>query len=267
MGLRLAWLTDIHLNFVEPRAIEKFAWDVLATRPDAVLIGGDIGHARDVVAYLGLLHGLLKLPIFFVLGNHDYYHGSIAAVRAEVGAFARRTKDLTWLTASGPVSLTTHTALVGHDGWGDGGFGNTQGSDVILNDFVLIEDMCVPDRGSLLAVLRRLGEEAATHLRKALTQAVQHHTQILALTHVPPFREAAWHQGRESDENWLPYFACKAVGDVLREIMTVSPHCQLSVLCGHTHGAGRCHIGSNIEVVTGGAEYGRPCVQQVIEVE
>ena len=266
MALRLAWLTDIHLNWVERPAIEGLARDIQDAQPDAVLIGGDIGHATDVVTYLQLLHQLLRLPIFFVLGNHDYYYGAVASLRAEVRALVDRTPDLTWLSVSGPVSLTADTALVGHDGWGDGGFGNARGSPVILSDFLLIEDLQVPDRESLLAVLGQLGDEAAMHLRRTLTQAVQDRRHVVALTHVPPFREAAWHQGRESDENWLPFFSCKSAGDALREVMAAHPRCHLKVLCGHTHGAGRCRPASNIEVITGGAEYGHPCVDYVVEV-
>ena len=106
--MRLAWLTDIHLNFVTRPGIEALAHEIHTGRPDVILIGGDIGHADSVVAYLELLSGLLRLPIFFVLGNHDYYHGSVAAVRAEVAALVRRARDVTWLTVSGPVPLPVY---------------------------------------------------------------------------------------------------------------------------------------------------------------
>ena len=36
----------------------------------------------------------------------------------------------------------------------------------------------------------------------------------------------------------LPYFACRAVGEVLREAIAVRPECEMTVLCGHTHLAG-----------------------------
>ena len=265
--MRLAWLTDIHLNFVSRPAIEAVAREVRALGPDAVLIGGDIGHAGDVVAYLELLSALLRVQIFFVLGNHDYYRGSIAAVRAEVARLVGRRQDLTWLTISGPIPLTARTALIGHDGWGDGGYGNAEASPVMLNDFLLIEELRVTDRRALLAVLRQLGEEAAKHFRATLPQALRDHAHVLALTHVPPFREASWHEGRESDEDWLPYFVCRAAGEVLRVVMTAHPHRHLTVLCGHTHGEGECRVLSNLSVATGGAKYGRPRVQRVIDVE
>jgi len=42
---------------------------------------------------------------------------------------------------------------------------------------------------------------------------------------------------------------------------------QLTVVCGHTHGAGETQVLPNLLAITGGAEYGRPKVQRVFEVE
>ena len=42
-------------------------------------------------------------------------------------------KTIMYLSQSGVVELTPHTALVGHDGWADGRLGDFDGSDVILN--------------------------------------------------------------------------------------------------------------------------------------
>ena len=33
----------------------------------------------------------------------------------------------------------------------------------------------------------------------------------------PPFREAAWHDGKISSDDYLPYFACKVIGDVMKK--------------------------------------------------
>jgi hypothetical protein len=48
--------------------------------------------------------------------------------------------------------------------------------------------------------------------------------------------------------------------------MAAHPDRQLTVLCGHTHGSGECRILPNLKVNTGGAVYGKPEVQQIIEV-
>jgi hypothetical protein len=44
---RLAWCTDIHLNFVEPPVVEAFLASLAAIETDAFLIGGEIGEALD----------------------------------------------------------------------------------------------------------------------------------------------------------------------------------------------------------------------------
>lgn len=76
---------------------------------------------------------------------------------------------------------------------------------------------------------------------------------------------AVWHQGRPSAEDFLPFFSCKAVGNVLMEAARSHPKCQILVLCGHTHGGGEVQVLENIRVVTGPAENGKPRIQPIIE--
>jgi hypothetical protein len=41
----------------------------------------------------------------------------------------------------------------------------------------------------------------------------------------------------------------------------------MTVLCGHTHSSGEAQILPNLRVLTGGAVYGKPALQRVLEVE
>jgi hypothetical protein len=41
----------------------------------------------------------------------------------------------------------------------------------------------------------------------------------------------------------------------------------MPVLCGHTHGGGEILVAENLRVVTGPAEYGKPEIQQIMDVE
>lgn len=88
-----------------------------------------------------------------------------------------------------------------------------------------------------------------------------HH--VVVLTHVPPFAEAAWYRGAYSGPDWLPFFACKAAGEVLKASMENHPDKQMTVLCGHTHGGGESSILPNLVVYTGAARYSRPTVQRI----
>jgi predicted MPP superfamily phosphohydrolase len=54
---------------------------------------------------------------------------------------------------------------------------------------------------------------------------------------------------------------------MLLEVMHAHPERQALVLCGHTHGGGEVSILPNLSVRTGGAVYGAPVVQGVLELE
>jgi predicted MPP superfamily phosphohydrolase len=264
--MRIVWLTDIHLNFLRPGQIHEFLQSVSSHEPDAVLISGDIGEATDVTRHLREIDGQLRRPVFFVLGNHDFYHGSISQTRKKVETTARNSEFMTWLSTAGIVELTSTTGLVGHDSWADGRYGDYENSTVELNDYVLIQELTGLTRRDRLGVLNRLGDEAATYLSRVLPEALKRYTHVILLTHVPPFKEASWYNGKPSGDDGLPHFACKAVGDALLEIMNSNRDARLTVLCGHTHENAQARFLPNLHTITGGAKYGQPSIQKIIEI-
>jgi len=265
--MRLGWLTDVHLNFVPPAGRADLYARLRAAALDALLIGGDIAEAPSVLSYLSELHQAVDLPVYFVLGNHDFYHGSIREVRAAVARYAATAPGLHWLPASPVIALNASTCLIGHDSWADGRVGDFLQSEVILNDYVLIEELRLDDKRERLAQLQALGDEAAAFLESQARAALSRFRRVLVLTHVPPFRDACWHQGSISDGEYLPHFACQVVGDRLAAVMREHPHHQMTILCGHTHSPGVARILDNLVVITGGAEYGKPALQQILELE
>lgn len=264
--MRLAWVTDIHLNFLDAAQVQAFCAALRERQPDAVLVGGDIAEADTVEWYLKILAADVQRPIYFVLGNHDFYQGSIPTVRTAMQRLCRIESRLTYLSQAGCVPLTAATGLIGHDGWGDGRLGDYHRSTVRLNDHLLIRELTGLDRDELLVRLKQLGDEAAEHLKTVLPQALDAHTRVILLTHVPPFVEACWHEGNTSDDNWAPFFTCKAVGDLLLDVMDKRQDRQLTVLCGHCHGAGTAQVLPNLTVLTGRAEYGAPEIQRLFDI-
>jgi len=263
----LAWLTDIHLNFVTGEQVERLCDEILATGAEGVLISGDIAESRDLSAHLEGLAGRLGLPVYFVLGNHDYYHSGIAEVRGRTAALCRRVPNLHWLNEAGVVPLAAGTALVGHDGWSDARIGNYDDSPLILNDYRLIRELADLSRPDRRAALERFGDEAAGHLRAVLPEALGRYPRVLVVTHVPPFREACPHPGRFAWDDWLPHFTCRATGEALTEAAANFPDGEITVLCGHVHGDSDVRIMPNLRVLTGGAEYRNPVVQRIMTVE
>ena len=259
--MRATWLTDIHLNFLKPLALEAFYERVRAAQPHVLLVTGDIGESDSVVRFVTELGQIA--PIYFVLGNHDYYRSSIASVRA---AMQRLPTELTWLPAVGPLKITPRTTILGVDGWGDARCGDAA-SKVQLSDWQLIDDFRRGDRNATLA---RLGANEARLLRDHLAAAPASE-HLVVLTHVPPFPEACIYDDVQSDDAWLPWFTCIATGDVLREHARTHPDQQITVLCGHSHGIGAFHAEPNLVVRTGGwpkgiEGYGNPVVQDTLEL-
>jgi predicted MPP superfamily phosphohydrolase len=263
--MRALWTNDIHLEFLDEGQLGRFLNDLKKHRFDCMLAGGDIAQAPSLTHYLSRLEAELQRPIYFVLGNHDYYYGSITAVRSSVSELVKRSHNLCWLNEAGIVQLTETTALIGHDGWGDGRLGDFHNSDVQLNDFLLIEELVDIPQEPLLRQLHALGDEAAEHFRTVLPEALRVSNHMVVLTHVPPFLEAAWYDGRYCDPDWLPFFSCKAVGEVLKQAMRTHPKKSMTVLCGHTHGGGVSQVLPNLVSYTGPATYGSPTIQRIFE--
>lgn len=270
---RAAWLTDVHLDWVEEAGTRALAAQVRDTGAEVVLLTGDIADGAASETYLGLFAEVLARPVYYVLGNHDYYGRPIPETRRETEALARGNPWLERLQG-GPARTLGQVALVGVDGWSDARLGDFQGSPVWLRDYLEIPELVEVggelrwDQGARRALADRLGElgaAEATALREALDE-LEEPVQVYVLTHPPPFQEACWHEGRTADADWAPHFTCGAVGAALREYAEAHPEVLVTVLCGHTHGAGEYRAAENLLVRTGGAEYGAPGVVDVLEL-
>jgi len=257
--MRLLWITDPHFEFLPLKERFSFYRGIVKQKADQIIITGDIGVSDTFQEYLlEMLHIIGTFP-YFVLGNHDYYKGSITKVRRDLETICH------YLSKNDePVRLTEKAAIVGCDGWGDCQFGNPN-SGVILNDFNFIRELTDPITRQ--DKLRRLGKESADKLKGVLTTAAENYKIVYVATHVPPFAEAAWYEGKQSDNDYLTFFACKAVGDVIRDIAAEHKKTKFVVLCGHTHSGGKIKIGKNIEVLTGEARYGKPQIQRVFDIK
>jgi superfamily II DNA or RNA helicase/predicted MPP superfamily phosphohydrolase len=265
--MKAAWLTDIHLNFLKYSQREDFFKRLSEETADCFLISGDIGEADSIIPFLERIESAVKRPVYFVMGNHDFYDGSIKAVRSSVSDYVKTSDKLIWLNEVKYVGLTKETALIGHDSWADGRLGDFFGSTVELNDFRLIDELKLWDRTDRLKAMQKLADEAEEHFSEVLPLALKTYRHIIVLTHVPPFKEATWHQGQISGDEWLPLFSCQVVGEVFKSIMEKHPSYDMTVLCGHTHSPGECQILPNLKVLTGKAEYGDPQIQRIIEID
>jgi len=266
--MKMAWLTDIHLNFINQTERKIFYQKIIKNNYPCVLISGDIAEAPSLSSLLQEMAREISKPIYFVLGNHDYYQASIKKVREAMALLTKTHSQLFWLPASGMQALTKDTILLGQDGWADGRLGNYQGSHVTLNDSRMIVDLFqakILGKNSLLDKMQKFADKDAKQLENDLLLAIeQFPKRIIVLTHVPPYKEACLYEGQISDENWLPYFSSKVMGDVLLEVAQKHSAIEFLVLCGHTHNRAHYQPLQNLTVKVGNAEYYYPEIQEVI---
>lgn len=265
--MKVAWLTDIHLDHVKSLAkIANLCSTIRLSGVSAVLITGDIA-TEHLYRYLDFLSEQLQMTIYFVLGNHDYYGSSIAKTDFEIRGKTMSNPRLVWLSRSDVIELTPDTCLIGHEGLADGRLGDPIGSQLDLNDYHQIKELIQPTKELRLAAQYQLGDEAADHLSIQLAEAVPRYRNIIVALHVPPFAEACWHEGKNTDDNYLPHFGCKATGDVLKAAMLAHPEVSMTVYCGHGHSEGYAEILPNLKVFTGGAKYCYPCITDIIDLD
>lgn len=268
------WVTDPHFDCTDP---EKFLEPYTNVGLRGAFFTGDLANSRVLYPVLREMRAM-KCPVYFVLGNHDYYGTSWETLRTKLRPDVPRiSPDLHWMTFADPVELQPGVMLTGHDGWYDATLGSEY-SSVLLADFRHVHEIArvvtVTRQGvlggrDLKALLRETADcwaqEAAANLDKALTHPETR--EVVFLTHIPPFRGACWHDGKISEDDWLPYFTNKALGDVLTRYATAHPAIHFTVLCGHTHSAGTYQPLPNLLVLTGRAIYGDPQVSGLFCIE
>lgn len=274
--MNFAWLTDIHLDHLRDEVLGAFIDS--AKGYDGYLITGDISNSHKLISQLEACYAAWAAPIYFVLGNHDFWGSSFASVRRRVVNFCKTHPECAYLSKSEPIWLG-NTAIVGHDGWYDALHGDVKGSRFLMSDWVNggIHDFAPYTRGALYyddidkpGLIQHCQELAsdgvalvAVGLHKAIKAGAE---RVIVLTHVPPWREASWHEGKPGEATAIPWFTSKIMGDTLEKWAMKFPQVQFDVLCGHTHGKWEGNILPNLSCRVGGTDYGRPGVEELIKI-
>lgn len=275
---KYAWATDVHLEFLgdtDDRVV-KFARSIVEQSPTGVFLTGDISIAPRLIYHLSVLERELQRPIYFVLGNHDYYRSDIETVRKQMRELSNFSQYLKYLPTTPYAVLSPSTAVVGHDGWYDALNGDWQNSGFTMTDWSQIHEF-VPyggrssqkfniDKASIVTLCRKLAHEGVTHVAAGIKAAVRYHKNVVVLTHFPPFAEAHVYQGKIGDSWAQPWFTSKMMGDMLLDAARTYPNTSFTILAGHTHGRVTVQAAPNMVVHVGDAEYNRPKLQSMIEL-
>ena len=272
---RFAWATDIHLDHLgdDKQRIIQFGESLIKDGPTGIFLTGDISVARLLAYHLGALEQICKRPIYFILGNHDYYGARVADVRGlmknltNASPFLKYMPTVPYLALTGP-GMSGQTAVIGHDGWYDAYYGDYNTSSFQMLDWRAIHDFIEVNgaKSTIVAKAREYALEGVTYVQNSIKQAVRYHKNLIILTHYPPFAQAHIHEGHQGDGNAAPWFTSKMMGDMLLSAAKAYPAVNFTVLAGHTHGKYEGKIAPNLRVLVGGADYGHPALAGLIDV-
>lgn len=263
----IAWLSDIHLDFLDKARRRAFYQTILDAGVDGVVISGDICNGHYLEKYLTEMAKIIKVPIWFTLGNHDYYGSNVKAIRKKLKSLCIKQPLLKWLHKEGVIALSEEIGLVGVDSWADGRAGHYWESNVELADHRLIGDLKGLDAAGRLKVIQGFANEAEEILRRSLNSALTQFKTVFVVSHVPMFYEACLGPDRRvSGSLWMPHYVWHQGGVAIGEVLQNNAHGRVIVLSGHTHSDIRLRIDDRISIWVAPAEYDNPSIAEVIDL-
>lgn len=260
--MRIGYATDIHLdavNLVRGAGVAKYhrIGRFMAEGQDVLLITGDISTGKKFPTQFGLFCRGAGIPVYFVLGNHDFWDVPEATVRENAAKFPG------YLDVAGVVELAPGLGLTGRTGWYDTLSGNPFESRVTVQDWKRVERLegLWAEKYLLSRACKAWSEEEAEKARPVLIEAAERFPNVLFLTHFPCFVAACWDELGNLDteeRGFRPWSINTTMGHMIDDVVTAYPKTQFTVLSGHTHGRGRKQLRDNLTCVSGKASYGSP---------
>lgn len=276
--MKIAWFTDIHLDCVDNLRDTITRLKLEAKSSEIVVITGDISVGTSVVQHLKQLENALNKPIYFVMGNHDYYFSNILETRKKVTEACRHYSFAKYLGSIPYIKLNNSTALIGSDGWYDGINGNVDDSEIIMNDWIKIADFSPAvrptvmgkslDKGIILQIARAICKASVAHVFKGIKSTVDNFDHLIIATHFPPFVESYRKEKFESIDSELviPWYTSRMMGEMLLSAAKTYPNTQFTVLSGHTHGHFTGDILPNLHAKVGKSQYGAPQIAGHVDI-
>lgn len=245
------WATDIHLNYFSDEYISNFGKSLAKDyKAKGLIISGDISLGNKLERNLKTLSDAVQMPIYYVLGNHDYWYSSFAEIDALVDRLSSDS-GLIDLNKS-IVKINDSTALTGFTGWYDCKFGKIN-PEVKMSDWIKISDYL--DQDYLNVSINRSNKYLDFKDRLSTIKDSGFDNQII-VTHFPPFEKLI--KGKKEAK---PFYGSSIAGDTLLSIK--NQYSKIVCLSGHTHNRATYQVG-NLSCYVGEACRGKPSLAGTI---
>lgn len=241
--LKILWLTDTHVDKISAENYQELLDFIIASKADGMWLTGDIGDPPRNIEFLKALFERYKKPVFFVLGNHDFYKYKIADMRFKMTQLVKSYPLANYLSETPGLDSDGHL-MVGMDC-----FANT-GQDIIQQmtwDSDHILDLDALNESHLTAQLNALAEKDAKRLLKKCQQQIHTHIKkVSILTHVPPSDSMKGQFLVKPHQKNRSVFYSLTLSDVLHQLASDFPSVQFNVYSGHIHQTQLYQIAGNM---------------------
>jgi len=270
---KYVWITDTHFNVREKTIIadlKKIESILQQESADGLILSGDISIASKLVFQLGMLEQAVKKPIYFTLGNHDFWGAAYDDVDRVMKELTLISPFLKYLPSSEYQQIGATTCLIGANTWYDAILGKSD-TFLVMGDWIKMKDyvtafegntlsetvpMTMKQHNAIVEVSRQLSRKAVDQVVKGIKAAMRNNFKnIVIVSHVPPFQEVCMHKENPSDKNYLPWYTSKLLGDAIMIAAKQLPDCNFTVLCGHTHTYCEKRLEKNLLVIAGSGNY------------
>lgn len=258
--MKIAFCSDLHLNFIPKNEIINFANKITDTGCDILLISGDIAESQSLDECLSLLANTFCKPIYYVLGNHCYYKSSIKDTINYCNKYLN-TGYLNFMD-NRIVKINNEITLIGQNIFYDLSVGNLTG-DFDIADFDQIKDfkpLMYPKQR--LDYFQNKAREDAINLHNLIEEAVNYSKKIIYLAHPPLDEDISFYGDRKSPSYSIGYFCNKIVGDKLKEMASKYLNIDFLALTGHSHYRASYEV-DNLKMYVAAAKYYEPNIEKI----
>lgn len=247
-NVKIIFLTDLHLNRMFSWQRSSFYKKIIKENPGAIIITGDISNGNNLYNDLVFLASL-KTPIYFTLGNHEFWKSSFEEITSQVRELCKIFPNLIWLTESDIVPLKYQTFLIGADGWYDGRSGVENYLRFSI-DRLYIKEYKGKTFDEQLNLMRSLADNATDSIIKKLNQAIDIGAKTIYIaTHFPPYKEASRSRIPILKDFWKSYDINFNLGERVKEIANIKD-INIIFISGHVHKEKILQVSNNILSIT-----------------
>jgi predicted phosphohydrolase len=252
---KYVWLSDTHLNMsILPFLKRRFINKVNSVESDGLIMTGDISNGMMLESDLKYLATHYDGPIYFVLGNHDYYWRHRESVESDVRRLCRRFPNLLWLSDEDPIQLDHGVSLVGDEGWFDVTAGRPELTKWCIDRLINLDYLQMANYGQQAAAWKQRAKESTSRLCRKIRSALEDSDVVYVATHFPPWGAATMSDWKLMEDYWLSYNTNVCLGEELESLMK-DEQGRIVVLSGHTHMACEVSVSKNITCKVAAASY------------